>query len=177
MLGNEEAARAGYEGSCRNFGRRIAGAAAYRLGEYLFAEKKYDPALIQFQLAAREAADDEVPLGEIQYRARSRASEATRGSDQILRRSRSGRKNNPYLQYALSLAENAASAEEGGSGGFAAIAEGSAPSSVRAEAAIKAAALAAGSTQTARAQAFRCRLSPPGKRGLEADRIPRSRSP
>ena len=40
----------------------FAGAGAYRLGEYLFAEKKYDPALMQFQLAAKEAANDEVRL-------------------------------------------------------------------------------------------------------------------
>ena len=63
MLGNEEAARDGYERLLREFHEgEFAGAGAYRLGEYLFAEKKYDPALIQFQLAAKEAADDEVRL-------------------------------------------------------------------------------------------------------------------
>ena len=31
----------------------FAGAGAYRLGEYLFADKKYDPALIQFQASGQ----------------------------------------------------------------------------------------------------------------------------
>ena len=63
MLGNEEAARAADERLLREFQEgEFAGAGAYRLGEYLFAEKKYDPALMQFQLAAKEAANDEVRL-------------------------------------------------------------------------------------------------------------------
>ena len=113
MLGNEEAARAGYERLLREFREgEFAGAAAYRLGEYLFAEKKYDPALIQFQLAAREAANDEVRLSAKYNIARSldrlkRPEEATKYYAEVA----AVEKNNPYLQYArLSLAENAASA-------------------------------------------------------------------
>ncbi|HEY5954052.1 MAG TPA: tetratricopeptide repeat protein, partial [Terrimicrobiaceae bacterium] len=113
MLGNEEAARAGYERLLQEFREgEFAGAAAYRLGEYLFAEKKYDPALIQFQLAAREAADDEVRLSAKYNIARAlerlkRPEEATKYYAEVA----AVEKNNPYLQYArLSLAENAASA-------------------------------------------------------------------
>jgi tetratricopeptide (TPR) repeat protein len=113
MLGNEEAARAGYERLLREFHEGgFAGAGAYRLGEYLFAEKKYDPALIQFQLAAKEATDDEVRLS-----AKYNSAECL---DRLKRREEADKyyadvasvqKNNPYLQYArLSLAENAAAA-------------------------------------------------------------------
>ncbi|HEY5952831.1 MAG TPA: tetratricopeptide repeat protein, partial [Terrimicrobiaceae bacterium] len=148
MLGNEEAARAGYQRLLQEVREGgFAGAGAYRLGEYLFADKKYDPALIQFQLAAKEAADDEVRLSAKYNIARSldrlkRPEEATKYYAEVT----AVEKNNPYLQYArLSLAENAAAAgrKKEALESFAAIAEGSAPSSVRAEAAVKAAALAA----------------------------------
>ena len=63
MLGNAEAARSGYERLLKEFRKgEFAGAGAYRLGEYLYAEKKYDPALIQFQLAAAESDNNEVRI-------------------------------------------------------------------------------------------------------------------
>jgi TolA-binding protein len=148
MLGNEEAARAGYERLLQEFRKgEFAGAGAYRLGEYLYAEKKYDPALIQFQLAAKEAADDEVRLSAKYNIARcldrlKRPDEAAKYYGEVA----SVQKNNPYLQYArLSLAESAAAAgrKKEALESFAAIADSSAPSPVRAEAALKAAALAA----------------------------------
>ena len=148
MLGNEEAARGGYERLLQEFHEgEFAGAGAYRLGEYLFAEKKYDPALIQFQLAAKQAAGDEVRLSAKYNIARcldrlKRPDEAAKYYGEVA----SVQKNNPYLQYArLSLAENAAAAgrKKEALESFADIADSSAPSAVRAEAAVKAAALAA----------------------------------
>lgn len=148
MLGNEESARAGYERLLQEFREgEFAGAGAYRLGEYLYAEKKYDPALVQFQLAAKQAADDEVRLSAKYNIARcldrlKRPEEAAKYYAEVA----SVQKNNPYLQYArLSLAESAASAgrKKEALESFSEIANGSAPSAVRAEAAVKAAALAA----------------------------------
>ncbi len=148
MLGNEQSARAGYERLLQEFREGgFAGAGAYRLGEYLYAEKKYDPALVQFQLAAKEAADDEVRLSAKYNIARcldrlKRPEEATKYYGEVA----AVQKNNPYLQYArLSVAENAASAgrKKEALESFADIANTSAPSSVRAEAGVKAAALAA----------------------------------
>ncbi len=148
MLGNEEAARGGYERLLQEFHEgEFAGAGAYRLGEYLFAEKKYDPALIQFQLAAKQAAGDEVRLSARYNIARcldrlKRPDEAAKYYGEVT----SVQKNNPYLQYArLSLAENAAAAgrKKEALESFADIADSSAPAAVRAEAAVKAAALAA----------------------------------
>ena len=148
MLGNEGSARAGYERLLQEFREgEFAGAGAYRLGEYLYAEKKYDPALAQFQLAAKEAANDEVRLSAKYNLARcldrlKRPEEASKYYSEVA----SVQKNNPYLQYArLSVAENAAAAgrKKDALESFADIANGSAPSSVRAEAAVKAAALAA----------------------------------
>ena len=148
MLGNEEAARAGYERLLREFHEgEFAGAGAYRLGEYLFAEKKYEPALIQFQLAGKEVAGDEVRLSARYNAARcldrlKRPEEAAKYYSEVA----SVQKNNPYLQYArLSLAENAAEAgrKKEALESFSQIANGSAPAPIRAEAAVKAAALAA----------------------------------
>ena len=62
MLGNEEAARAGYERLLREFHEGgFAGAGAYRLGEYLFAERntiRADPV----STSGQGATDDEVRL-------------------------------------------------------------------------------------------------------------------
>jgi TolA-binding protein len=147
MLGNEESARAGYERLLQEFREgEFAGAGAYRLGEYLYAEKKYDPALVQFQLAAKEAANDEVRLSAKYNIARSlerlkRPEDAAKYYSEVA----SVQKNNPYLQYArLSLAENAAAAgrKKEALESFSGIANGSAPAPARAEAAVKAAALA-----------------------------------
>jgi len=63
MLGNDAAARAAYEKLAMEFRQgEFAGAGAYRLGEYLYAEKNYDAALRQFDLAAQNAAGDEIRL-------------------------------------------------------------------------------------------------------------------
>jgi len=148
MLGNEEAARSGYERLVQEFRQgEFAGAGAYRLGEYLYADKKYDPALMQFQLAATEAKDDEVRISAKYNMARclerlKRPNEAAKFYSEVA----AVQKNNPYLYYArLSLAENAAAVgrKKEALENFAEIANGSGPSAVRAEAAVKAAALAA----------------------------------
>ena len=148
MLGNEESARAGYEKLLQEFRQgEFAGAGAYRLGEYLYAEKKYDPALIQFRMAAKEAADDEVRLSANYNIARcldrlKRPEDAAKFYGEVA----AVQKNNPYLHYArISLAENAAAAgrKKEALDSFSDIADGSAPSAVRAEAAVKAASLAA----------------------------------
>ena len=111
MLGNEEAARSGYERLVQEFRQgEFAGAGAYRLGEYLFADKKYDPALIQFRLAAAEADNDEVRISAKYNMARcldrlKRRDEAAKLYEEVA----AVQKDNPYLYYArLSLAENAA---------------------------------------------------------------------
>jgi TolA-binding protein len=148
MLGNEEAARAGYEKLLQTFRQgEFAGASAYRLGEYLFADKKYDPALLQFQLAAAEAGDDEVRISAKYNLARclerlKRPEEAAKFYGEVA----AVQKSNPYLYYArVSLAENAAAAgrKKEALEKFSEIANGSGPPAVRAEAAVKAAALAA----------------------------------
>ncbi len=148
MLGNEEAARSGYERLLQEFRQgEFAGAGAYRLGEYLYADKKYDPALIQFQLAAAEADDDEVRISAKYNIARcldrlKRQDEAAKFYEEVA----AVQKNNPYLYYArLSLAENAAAVgrRKEALESFSGIASASGPSAVRAEAAVKAAALAA----------------------------------
>ena len=147
MLGNEEAARSGYERLLQEFRQgEFAGAGAYRLGEYLYADKKYDPALIQFQLAAKEADNDEVRISAKYNIARcldrlKRPGEAAKFYEEVT----AVQKNNPYLYYArLSLAENAAAVgrRKEALENFSGIASASGPSAVRAEAAVKAASLA-----------------------------------
>lgn len=148
MLGNEQGARAGYENLLREFRQgEFAGAGAYRLGEYLFADRKFDPALIQFQLAVTEAKDDEVRISAKYNMARcldrlKRPDEAAKLYSEVA----AVQKNNPYLYYArLSLAENAAAVGQRKEAleSFSEIARSPGPSAVRAEAAVKAAALAA----------------------------------
>jgi TolA-binding protein len=148
VLGNEEAARSGYEKLLREFRQgEFAGAGAYRLGEYLYAEKKYDLAVMQFQIAGAEAAGDEVRLSAKYKMARSlehlkRADEAAKLYAEVA----AVRKNNPYFYYArLSLAESAADSgrKKEALENLSEIAAGSGPSTIRAEAAVKAAALAA----------------------------------
>ena len=148
MLGNERAARSGYERLLQEFRQgEFAGAGAYRLGEYLYAEKKYDPALIQFRLAAAQSDNDEVRISAKYNLARcldrlKRWDEAAKFYEEVA----AIQKNNPYLYYArLSLAENAAAVgrRKEALEGFSSIASSSAPAGIRAEAAVKAAALAA----------------------------------
>jgi TolA-binding protein len=148
MLGNQEAARLGYERLLQEFRQgEFAGAGAYRLGEYLYAEKKYDPAIIQFRLASTEAAGNEVRLSAKYKMARvldllKRADEAAKLYAEVA----AVEKDNPYLYYArLSLAENATDSgrRKEALESFSQIASGSGPPDIRAEAAVKAAALAA----------------------------------
>lgn len=148
MLGNEQPARIGYENLLMEFREgEFAGAAAYRLGEYLYAEKKYDPAIIQFRLAASQAANDEVKLS-----AKYNLAQALDRTDQkadaakVYAEVAAVDKNNPYRDYArIAGAEAAAKAGQKKEAFdlFSAIAgdENSKPA-VRAESAIKAAALA-----------------------------------
>jgi TolA-binding protein len=148
MLGNEGAARSGYERLLNTFRKgEFAGAAAYRLGEYLYAEKKYDLALAQFQLAAAESADDEVRISAKYNAARAldrlkRPNEAEKLYEEVA----AVEKDNPYRYYArLSLAESAAASgrRKEALQTLSELSSGSAPPAVRAEAAVKAAALAA----------------------------------
>ena len=149
MLGNERAARSGYERLLQEFRQgEFAGAGAYRLGEYLYAEKKYDPALIQFRLAAAQSDNDEVRISAKYNLARcldrlKRWDEAAKFYEEVA----AIQKNNPYLHYArLSLAENAAAVgpAEGSARGFLGVSRAARLlPAVRAEAAVKAAALAA----------------------------------
>ncbi|HRJ70597.1 MAG TPA: tetratricopeptide repeat protein, partial [Terrimicrobiaceae bacterium] len=61
MLGNDDAAQSGYEKLVMETREGpFAGAGAYRLGEYLFAEKKFEPAMMQFEVAAAQASEEEV---------------------------------------------------------------------------------------------------------------------
>ena len=63
MAGNAAAARAGYEKLLMEFkSGEFAASGAYRLGEILLAEKRFEPAAIQFDLASREAREAEVRL-------------------------------------------------------------------------------------------------------------------
>lgn len=72
MLGNSSAARGGYEKLVEEFRKgEFAGAGAYRLGEILFAEKLYEAAAAQFEAAAAEAKEGEVRLAARYFSARS----------------------------------------------------------------------------------------------------------
>lgn len=149
MLGNEQPARIGYEKLLMEFREgEFAGAAAYRMGEYLLAEKKYDPAIIQFRLASTQAASDEVRLS-----AKFNLAQCLDRTDQKAEAAKvyaevaAVEKNNPYRGYArMAAAEAAAKAgrKEEALESFSAIAaDDSTPGPARAEAALKAAALAA----------------------------------
>ncbi len=148
MLEHESAARQGYERLLQEFKEgEFAGAAAYRMGDYLFPEKKYDSALIQYQLAAAQAKGDEIRLSAKYDVARclerlNRPAEAAKIYAEVA----AVETNNPFREYArLSVAEANASGgkKEDALKGYAEIANSNAPANVRAEAGIKAAALAA----------------------------------
>ncbi len=148
MIGNDELARENYEKLLRETQKgEFAGSAAYRLGEFLYADQKFEPALIQFQLAASEVAADEVRLSARYNVARSldrlkRAGEAAKAYGQVA----AVEKNNPYRDYALlSLAnmETEAGKKDSALKSYEKIVAGSGPAAVRAEGAVKAAALAA----------------------------------
>jgi TolA-binding protein len=148
MLGNDERARENYEKIVREFHKgEFAGSAAYRVGEFLYAEEKYDLALHQFQLAAAEVTTDEIRLSARYNAARSldrlkRPEEAAKAFSQVA----AVEKNNPYRDYALlSLANLEAQGGKKDSAlkAYEKIVAGRGTSAVRAEAAVKAAALAA----------------------------------
>jgi len=147
MLGNETSARDGYERLLREFQKgEFAGAGAYRLGEYLISEGKFEPALTQFRLAATEATSDEVRLSALYNLARCHTRlEQTQEAEKIYRQVAVVKTDNPYRNYALlAVAEFDASAgrKKEALRGFLALTDASLPDSVRAEAAVKAAALA-----------------------------------
>lgn len=147
MLGNDEAARNGYERLLMEFREgEFAGSGAYRLGEYLYAEKKYEPAAGQFELAASQAASEEVRLS-ARYNLARCYDRMDRDADALAAFTAVAEmeKNNPYRDYArLALAEADATAgrKKEALEKFGKIAAGSGPAPVRAEAAVKAAALA-----------------------------------
>jgi TolA-binding protein len=72
ISGNAAAARAGYEKLLMEFNAgEFAAAGAYRLGEYLFADKLHEPASIRFDLASREATEPGIRLAAAYFAARS----------------------------------------------------------------------------------------------------------
>jgi len=148
MLDNEAAARDAYGRLLQEFQQgEFAGAGAYRLGEYLFGDKQYEPASIQFKLASEQAKDDAVRLSARYNLARSyehlnRAQDAAKMYQEVA----GVEKNNPYRDYArLSLAEIAAKAgnKKDALAAYEKLAAKDVPAGVRAEAMIKAATLAA----------------------------------
>lgn len=72
FLGNIAAARSGYERLAMEYQKGdFAGAGAYRLGDFLFGEEKYDAAFLQFNTAANESKEVEVRLTAKYFAARS----------------------------------------------------------------------------------------------------------
>jgi TolA-binding protein len=148
MIGNDERARENYEKLLRDFRKgEFAGSAAYRIGEYLYAEEKYEFALKQFQLAAAEVTTDEIRLSAIYNTARSferlkQPEEAAAAFGKVA----AVEKNNPYREYSLlSLAniEAQSGKKESALKNYEKLVAGTGAAAVRAEAAVKAAALAA----------------------------------
>ncbi len=72
MAGNSSAARSAYEKLLFEFkAGEFAAAGAYRLGEIHFAEKHFEPAFLQFDLASSGVGDPEVRLSAAYFAARS----------------------------------------------------------------------------------------------------------
>ncbi len=148
LLGNEATARQAYANLLKEFKTgEFAGAAAFRLGEYLYADKLYDAASLQFQTAARESASNEVRLSATYQWAR--CLDKLKRPDEAQARYRevaAVEQNNPYRNYALlSMAELASSAgnKKEALESFSALASSSAQPAIRVEACIKAASLSA----------------------------------
>lgn len=148
MIGNDELARENYEKLLRETRKgEFAGSAAYRLGEFLYGEEKYEPALIQFKVAAEEVSAAEIRLSAYYNMARSldrlkRPAEAAKAYEKVA----AVEKNNPYRDYALLSLANMATdngKKDEALKQYERIVAGPGPASVRAEAAVKAAALAA----------------------------------
>ena len=149
MLGNEESARSGYERLLQEFRQgEFAGAGAYRLGEYLYADKKVrscpHPVPTGRQGGRRRRS---APFSQIQHRALSRPPEASRRSGQTLRRGGRRSKEQPLSLLCPPFAGGKRcgrqAAERRRWTASRISPSGSAPSAVRAEAAVKAASLAA----------------------------------
>jgi TolA-binding protein len=102
MAGNRGAARIGYEKLLTEFpSGEFAAAGAYRLGEFLFSEKIYDPAAIQFDLASREAKEAEVRLAATYFAARSfEALKKSAAAEDRYRTLLAVETNNPYRENA-----------------------------------------------------------------------------
>lgn len=102
ISGNPAAARIGYEKLVNEFqSGEFAAAGAFRLGEILFAEKFYEPATIQFELAAREAKEPSIRLASTYFAARGL--DALKREDSAEERYRSVLEqtaDNPYLENA-----------------------------------------------------------------------------
>lgn len=147
MLNNEAAARSSYEKLLMEFREgEFAGAGAYRLGEYLFAERKYDLALGMFQTAAKYAASDEVKLT-AKFNAARCLDKMGRPAEAIplYREVASVEKNNSYHDFALLAIADALASEGKKAEAFAELeklSSGDRKSPIRAEATVKAAALA-----------------------------------
>lgn len=159
LLGNEASARAAYEKLLMEYREgEFVGAGAFRLGEYLYADKLWDAALTQFQTASQLASSAEVRLSALYQQARC-LEKLKRGPEAIAkyREVAAEQKDNPYQNYArLSLAELAASTgqkkealEE-----FGKLAKEDGPTALRAEASVKAAALAAELGDSKQASAY-----------------------
>ena len=148
MLGNEQAARSrATRDFCRSSVRANLPARAPTGSVNISTPTRNTiRALIQFQLAAKEAANDEVRISAKYNIARcldrlKRPEEAAKFYEEVA----AVQKNNPYLYYArLSLAENAAAVgrRKEALENFAGNRQRLGPSAVRAEAAVKAASLA-----------------------------------
>lgn len=157
MLGNEVAARAGYERLLMEFREgEFAGSGAYRLGEILYGDNLYDAAYRQFQTAKANATSEEVKLSATFNMARSlermkRVDEAAKVYAEVA----AVEKNNPYRDFArLSSAELSASAGKKADALalYEKISTDSERPAMRAEAAVKAAALAAELGDTKKAE-------------------------
>jgi len=159
MLGNAEAARAGYERLVMEYQKgEFAGSGAYRLGEILFGDKIYEAAAAQFETAAREAKDGEVRLTALYFAARSldylrRDGEAGERYREII--AADGK--NPYRDHArMALAEVhlRAGAKDKALSGYEEIIADSKDAKMVMEAKVKAAALASESGKKERAAAL-----------------------
>ncbi|MBN8711432.1 MAG: tetratricopeptide repeat protein [Verrucomicrobia bacterium] len=148
LLGNDDSARDAYQRLVTQFQTgEFVGAGAFRLGEYLFGDRMYEQALKQFQTASEQATSPEVKLSAKYQQARcleklKRTDDAVRMYQEVA----DVTKDNPYRDYArLSLAEVNANAgkKKEALEAFAKLAADPGPSAMRAEAAVKAAALAA----------------------------------
>jgi tetratricopeptide (TPR) repeat protein len=102
LAANPAAARVGYEKLVNEFqSGEFAAAGAFRLGEILYAEKFYEPASIQFDLAAREAKEPGIRLASAYFAARGLdALERLDSAEDRYRAVLQQTTDNPYLENA-----------------------------------------------------------------------------